>query len=286
MHPDSSTRHRSGFTLIELLVVIAIIAILAAILFPVFAKAREQARKTACLSNMKQIGLALYMYAEDYDESFPERYGNCCGPATFYDYETYNGVGYERTWKNMIYPYIKNLQVFVCPSNNAAQIGVNVDSTVNSGTNVPDPRFKTGYDMYLPNFGPQAAINFTGSYPQTLAGLNYPAQELIIIESHYLWADIGPWLSYCEPSGPTCDQNSAPGPSSWSSGHAKKAGNVVYMDSHAKYRHYRDTFIDDTGRMENDWRYSYNLAQANSGWSWINTAPNQMDTYPNDSGSF
>src|SRR5579862_8326471 len=197
---------RRGFTLIELLVVIAIIAILAAILFPVFARAREQARRTSCLSNMKQIGTALFMYAQDYDETLPERYGNCCGPSTFYDYETYNGVGYERTWKNMLYPYIKNLQVFQCPSNNAAQVGENVDSTATAPyTNVPDPRFKAGYEMFLPNFGAQAAINYTGSYPQTLAGLNYPAQELIIIETHYSWADVGPWESYCEPSGQLCD---------------------------------------------------------------------------------
>src|SRR5262245_63621885 len=65
------SRIRSGFTLIELLVVIAIIAILAAILFPVFAKAREQARKTSCLSNMKQITMAGLMYAQDYDETWP-----------------------------------------------------------------------------------------------------------------------------------------------------------------------------------------------------------------------
>ena len=276
--------HRPGFTLIELLVVIAIIAILAAILFPVFARAREQARRTACLSNCKQIGTALFMYAQDYDETLPERYGNCCGPSTFGDYEYYNCVGYERTWKNMLYPYIKNLQVFQCPSNPTAKIGVNVDSTANTGTNVPDPRFMAGYDMYLPNFGSVAAIGFNGSYPQTLAGLTYPANELIIVESHYLWADIGPWLSYCEPSGPTCDPNSYPGDSSWGSGHAKKAGNIIYMDSHAKYRHYRATFVDDPGRNENDWRYSYNMAQAtgSGGWSWINTAPNQMDTYPNN----
>ena len=66
-----STRARAGFTLIELLVVIAIIAILAAILFPVFAQAREQARTAACLSNLKQIGLGIKMYAQDYDERFP-----------------------------------------------------------------------------------------------------------------------------------------------------------------------------------------------------------------------
>src|SRR5438876_9260155 len=70
MHPCTEPR-KSGFTLIELLVVIAIIAILAAILFPVFARAREQARRTACISNVKQLGTAWMMYVQDYDESFP-----------------------------------------------------------------------------------------------------------------------------------------------------------------------------------------------------------------------
>src|SRR5579871_6557780 len=116
------SKSRPGFTLIELLVVIAIIAILAAILFPVFARAREQARRTACLSNMKQIGTALYMYAQDYDEILPRRYGcndvpGVCG----WDYEIINGIGYVRTWKSMLVPYIKNRDVYKCPSNSAAQ---------------------------------------------------------------------------------------------------------------------------------------------------------------------
>ena len=140
-----------------------------------------------------------------------------------------------------------------------------------------------GYEMYLPTFPNSVPeIGYEASYPVTLAQLKYPSQELIIVESHYLWADIGPWLSYCEPSGPACDANSVPGDSSWGSGHAKKSGNVVYMDSHAKYRNMRQTFVDDPGRNENEWRYSYNMAQASSGWSWINTAPNQMDQYPNN----
>src|SRR6185436_4509460 len=71
LNPLRPTRLRAGFTLIELLVVIAIIAILAAILFPVFAQAREKARQAACSSNMKQIGLGLMMYTKDYDETFP-----------------------------------------------------------------------------------------------------------------------------------------------------------------------------------------------------------------------
>jgi prepilin-type N-terminal cleavage/methylation domain-containing protein/prepilin-type processing-associated H-X9-DG protein len=100
---------RRGFTLIELLVVIAIIAILAAILFPVFAKAREKARQTACLSNMKQLGLAWAMYSQDYDEkSVPE-------------YVCYPGVpGTSKSrfirWSNRLDPYIKNTMIWQCPS--------------------------------------------------------------------------------------------------------------------------------------------------------------------------
>ena len=89
---------RAGFTLIELLVVIAIIAILAAILFPVFAKAREKARQSSCLSNEKQMDLAILQYAQDYDERMMPRY-----------YTGYN-------WDQQIAPYIKNTQIFQCPS--------------------------------------------------------------------------------------------------------------------------------------------------------------------------
>ncbi|MGI5819209.1 MAG: DUF1559 domain-containing protein [Armatimonadota bacterium] len=95
---------RDGFTLIELLVVIAIIAILAAILFPVFARAREQARKTVCSSNMRQLGLAAKMYAQDYDEWLP------C------DYYPGNSSTTSMRLVNQIMPYIKNMGVFYCPS--------------------------------------------------------------------------------------------------------------------------------------------------------------------------
>ncbi|MDR3707388.1 MAG: DUF1559 domain-containing protein [Capsulimonadaceae bacterium] len=94
-----------GFTLIELLVVIAIIAILAAILFPVFATAREKARQTACLSNLKQIGLAVVQYEQDYDESAP------CGVS-----QTNKLMG----WGGNLYPYVKSTAVFVCPSDTTA----------------------------------------------------------------------------------------------------------------------------------------------------------------------
>jgi prepilin-type N-terminal cleavage/methylation domain-containing protein len=95
--------YRKGFTLIELLVVIAIIAILAAILFPVFAKARERARQTSCLSNLKQIGLALHAYFSDWDD-------------TLQPLETYITYGDGKGWTERVREYNKNLTLFQCPS--------------------------------------------------------------------------------------------------------------------------------------------------------------------------
>ena len=95
---------RSGFTLIELLVVIAIIAILAAILFPVFAKVREKARQTSCTSNMKQLGLAFMQYSQDYDETNP------CGVNIVAPY-TPTGAG----WAGAVYSYVKSTGVYKCP---------------------------------------------------------------------------------------------------------------------------------------------------------------------------
>ncbi len=95
-----------GFTLIELLVVIAIIAILAAILFPVFARAQAKARSISCLSNQKQIGLGLMMYSQDYDETFPSSY--------YYRNGATSANGYIH-WTGVVMPYVKNAGVFVCP---------------------------------------------------------------------------------------------------------------------------------------------------------------------------
>ena len=110
-----------GFTLIELLVVIAIIAILAAILFPVFQKVRENARRTACLSNLKQIGLGIVQYNQDFDEKQPSGYNIYGG-----------GTG----WASQIYPYLKSIAVYQCPDDSghgsrASSYGMNANFVVN-----------------------------------------------------------------------------------------------------------------------------------------------------------
>jgi prepilin-type N-terminal cleavage/methylation domain-containing protein/prepilin-type processing-associated H-X9-DG protein len=126
-----------GFTLIELLVVIAIIAILAAILFPVFAQAREQARRTSCLSNMRQLGTGVAMYTQDYDETMPTAYngGTTCSHAEYVE----------------IYPYLKNIQILACPDGGTS--GGNWPGCAVAAGEVPaaPAGFKTHYGF---NWGP------------------------------------------------------------------------------------------------------------------------------------
>src|SRR5437899_2755303 len=107
-----------GFTLIELLVVIAIIAILAAILFPVFAQARDKARAANCLSNMKQINLGWQMYMQDFDETWIFRCGsNCAGPGPACDWRYVCGNDrYVENWWDVVQPYTKSNGILMCPS--------------------------------------------------------------------------------------------------------------------------------------------------------------------------
>jgi prepilin-type N-terminal cleavage/methylation domain-containing protein/prepilin-type processing-associated H-X9-DG protein len=169
---------RKGFTLIELLVVIAIIAILAAILFPVFAKAREKARQTSCASNMKQLGLGFAMYVQDYDERFPS--GNV-GTNT-------NGNADNTGWASEIYPEIKSIGVYKCPD----------DAT----TTVVNGAFSVYPISYAVN------SNFAGS--QALAALVAPSSTVLIYEVNGVTGDptssaapsgvSGDGIPYAEPS--------------------------------------------------------------------------------------
>ena len=144
---------RRGFTLIELLVVIAIIAILAAILFPVFAKAREKARQSSCSSNEKQLGIAMMQYVQDYDETYQSVYDD--------------GSGTRIIWAQKILPYCKSMQVFSCPSAHPVVSG-----------NMQQTRYQVPMTHVFGEGGTNV-VNMTQ--------FTSPAETLVMVESYSQW---------------------------------------------------------------------------------------------------
>jgi prepilin-type N-terminal cleavage/methylation domain-containing protein/prepilin-type processing-associated H-X9-DG protein len=166
-----------AFTLIELLVVIAIIAILAAILFPVFAQAREKARATSCLSNTKQMGLAILQYVEDYDEMFPKSHGNNGKNAPDYDI-------WSDSWAIVVQPYIKNYQVFRCPDDgNTQPPQVWMQTAISYDVNQDDD-----YTDHWIAYGPFGMGSVPGDFwnydSLTLAALTEPSDSVMLTERH------------------------------------------------------------------------------------------------------
>ena len=173
MKHTSSERLRSlsvkAFTLIELLVVIAIIAILAAILFPVFARARENARRASCQSNLKQIGLGILQYTQDYDERYPlSRTANIA----------YNGyINQTAPWHLVIQPYVKSVQLFQCPSNTS---NLKMSYTNNgSGDQIPASYVCVGHD-WRADWGGRTIM--TENYGAALSEVSYPSTTIMVGE--------------------------------------------------------------------------------------------------------
>lgn len=198
---------RKGFTLIELLVVIAIIAILAAILFPVFARAREKARQSNCLSNTKQLILAALMYTQDYDEQLP------------HDDLDSNADGTENagdaTWRGTIRPYIKNTQIFFCPSKKMS--GSVFDGRWN------DFGLTAGYAMNVAHWQDGPAVGMHSPYSGiSLAQVQAPSSCILFTESDGSHTQgnstVDPWI-------PTA---------AWAKRHNEGA-NYAFIDGHSKW---------------------------------------------------
>lgn len=163
----NNIRQARAFTLIELLVVIAIIAILAAILFPVFAKAREKARQTSCLSNQKQIGTAIMQYVQDYDEMYVL---NGAGHSAISWDPNGSYARQANSWRSLIFPYVKSEQVFVCPSNPD-----NDKETIDGGWPTPEKFFISYNCLY------DSVITENGV---PLADVDKPATTVSIVETY------------------------------------------------------------------------------------------------------
>jgi prepilin-type N-terminal cleavage/methylation domain-containing protein len=177
----AGSKSRTAFTLIELLVVIAIIAILAAILFPVFAQARDKARQASCLSNCKQIGLALTMYVQDYDESFywQKAWNEVVDVGAGFWGPSYKS--YIR-WPMAMLPYIKNQGVFTCPSDKNSR-GRNYCAAPGGGGCVP----------WKISFGPNLMLMMYTTAPVALAQIQKPADKIAIAEAQQAFGCCENW---------------------------------------------------------------------------------------------
>ncbi|MFO8079622.1 MAG: DUF1559 domain-containing protein [Armatimonadota bacterium] len=211
---------KKGFTLIELLVVIAIIAILAAILFPVFARAREKARQASCQSNLKQIGLAVHMYAQDYDEVLPRGY-------TDVRPQTISG-GYFHV-PELLHPYINNAQIWQCPSERSNYSSFDHDIRCTYGYN------QSQFEVQSVRFDRSLAM----------AQVEDPSGTIMFIDDTNVWA--GPYdpvvpADYDPGAGvPTEVTRAAP--------RHNEMFNIVFVDGHVKSQsttYYRDwSYIKD-----------------------------------------
>ncbi len=212
---------RRGFTLIELLVVIAIIAILAAILFPVFARAREKARQTTCLSNVKQLTLGLLMYAQDYDERLV---------IASNWHIVVNGAVRTTYWHRPLEVYVNNNQLFNCPSNPD-----------------PDGRDRRSYGWNYQEFGEGHSGGNLSKYPHTkLGAVTHPASTIVFGESSSIHPDTGAIYT----TGTYLFRRHADRCANIHNG----GGNMALLDGHAKW-YTREELMKSQPGVAEPWRF-------------------------------
>lgn len=221
---------RKAFTLIELLVVIAIIVVLAAILFPVFARAREKSRQASCASNLRQLAMGTLMYAEDYDEHLP-----------WWDYTQGEFTESTPAPSRAIYPYVKNLQVFACPSGNGVPASVSSDPATWNTYGEGDPQFHfpgpvtRGYAWNQTVFGRPAAV---GDHP-SLGDIARPARTFMVSDSAHVVGLPGA-IMYAESFDTVKEYRNDP-PADTLSRH-NGGENHAFMDGHVKWLNSRSVF--------------------------------------------
>lgn len=198
---------RSAFTLIELLVVIAIITILAALIFPVFSRAKENANGIACMSNLRQIGTGLILYLQDYDETYPmsrfpddtHALGGCTSvtpPSPPSD----DLEGTSINWKRAIEPYVKSKRLYECPSNNYAWSTGGYHNTEGDETNFAYPaseRLPTSYAIngsFFHEAVPPCIYGEEMVRPRYLQEIGEPSNLILLLESRYTYPDLGNWM--------------------------------------------------------------------------------------------
>jgi prepilin-type N-terminal cleavage/methylation domain-containing protein/prepilin-type processing-associated H-X9-DG protein len=218
MYSSHPFRSRRGFTLIELLVVIAIIAILAAILFPVFAQAREKARQVTCISNMKQVGLAFMMYVQDYDEYFPlNQY-----------FASPNNDRNQRTWADEIGPYVKNGDTFIDPDDKVTVRYSGAGGAYKCPSFPSHQSYNYGVHNFLMEDGDAPWKAGNGQFAvNNLAALGSPADKILMVEKGQNWAswsfslfEAGEWVwtdwwGTCGSDGPGANTNPAHNDLQW-----------------------------------------------------------------------
>jgi len=211
---------RRGFTLIELLVVIAIIAILAAILFPVFAKAREKARQSTCLNNIKQLTTGLLMYVQDYDETImPLPYApNPTQAPVLTDQGLKSGTTDIFTWYDMIYPYVKNGEMYCCPTWRKKLIH-------NGPPNTPYCNYTT-YGMWIGAYGLYTGLINSSGTGLGLGECTHPATTVCLGEGY---SACMPIIDKGDPLGDRFGWNMALGV------RHNDGLNVSFLDGHAKW---------------------------------------------------
>lgn len=217
-------KKRSAFTLIELLVVIAIIAILAAILFPVFAQAKAAAKTTQSISNMKQVGIGLQMYLSDNEDTYPQR--------RFPGVDAATNQPTLFSWKYVTYPYIKSSPLFTDTVNQAAKYPDDTgDPLLMSGLAIAQPVFARGYAFADIPWLLQKSWSAT---TLTSTAVDNPAGTLVIAEQKRAWVDTGPYLNWTPdpqyPGDPTAGFKYPWGGNKWDD----KAMVLIFHDSHAK----------------------------------------------------